>query len=548
MTESHRSRSPAAAVAVAAAALAACTPPAATVPPPPWVTDTATFQPGAAAALADRADATARPPTKIIDDGARRSRRLRQARAPHGSDRPSALRLGRARSRDRVGRAGDEGRRPRGAHRAGDGAALGARRRGGRAHRADRAAARTCSALGGTRRRRRRAASPRRSSWCTSWDELEQRRPTAIKGAIVLYDVAMPAWTEDKGSGYGDDRRRIARAGASRAAKLGAVARPHALGHRAQPAHAAHRRDAATTPAQPKIPAAAVTVEDARADRAARRAGPGHASSCGSSRRQLPDAPSANVIGELRGREQPDEVVVIGAHLDSWDVGQGAHDDGAGCVTMMQALTVLRKLGLAAAPHDPRRAVHERGERPARRRRPTRRTTPPSSARRCSPSRRTPAASRRAASPSRRKPEVAPRAVARAGARSRRCSRPLGAAPGDGGPRRRRHRPAGAGRRAHGRASTPTAGTYFDYHHTEADTLDKVDPAHARRQRRGDRRPRLRGRRPARPRRCAVGPRARPARRTSSRRCSSARSSSASRSGRSTRSSCSAHRSAPATR
>ena len=66
----------------------------------------------------------------------------------------------------------------------------------------------------------------------------------------------------------------------------------------------------------------------------------------------LPDAPSANVIGELRGREKPDEIVVIGAHLDSWDVGQGAHDDGAGCVMMMQTLTLLKRLGLV-----PRRTI-----------------------------------------------------------------------------------------------------------------------------------------------------------------------------------------------
>jgi Zn-dependent M28 family amino/carboxypeptidase len=61
---------------------------------------------------------------------------------------------------------------------------------------------------------------------------------------------------------------------------------------------------------------------------------------------------SANVIGELRGREHPEELVVIGGHIDSWDVGQGAHDDGAGIVTMMQALTTLRKLGMV-----PRRTV-----------------------------------------------------------------------------------------------------------------------------------------------------------------------------------------------
>jgi Zn-dependent M28 family amino/carboxypeptidase len=68
--------------------------------------------------------------------------------------------------------------------------------------------------------------------------------------------------------------------------------------------------------------------------------------------RQLADAPSANAIGELRGRELPDEIVLLGAHMDSWDVGQGASDDGAGCVAIMDALRLLRASGLA-----PRRTV-----------------------------------------------------------------------------------------------------------------------------------------------------------------------------------------------
>ena len=58
------------------------------------------------------------------------------------------------------------------------------------------------------------------------------------------------------------------------------------------------------------------------------------------------------MVGELRGRERPNEVVVIGGHLDSWDVGQGAQDDGAGCVASMAALDQL-----AALPFRPRRTV-----------------------------------------------------------------------------------------------------------------------------------------------------------------------------------------------
>ena len=66
----------------------------------------------------------------------------------------------------------------------------------------------------------------------------------------------------------------------------------------------------------------------------------------------LPDAESANVVAELKGRERPEEVVVIGGHIDSWDVGQGAHDDGGGCIVAWEAVRLLKELGLR-----PRRTV-----------------------------------------------------------------------------------------------------------------------------------------------------------------------------------------------
>ncbi len=182
----------------------------------------------------------------------------------------------------------------------------------------------------------------------TSWAELDAKRD-AVKGAIVLYDVAMPAYSEDKGSGYGETVEYRTQ-GAIRAAKLGAVATlmrsvtAHSL---RLPHTGAVRYDDAV----PKIPAAAVTVEDAAL--LSRLAASGGATvHLALESQMLPDVASANVIGELRGKDKPDEVVVIGAHLDSWDVGQGAHDDGAGVVTMMQALTTLRRLGL-----QPRRTI-----------------------------------------------------------------------------------------------------------------------------------------------------------------------------------------------
>jgi carboxypeptidase Q len=180
------------------------------------------------------------------------------------------------------------------------------------------------------------------------WAELDARRE-AVKGAIVLYDVAMPKWSEDKGSGYGQTVEYRGR-GASRAAKYGAVA---AL-VRSVTAHSLrtpHTGGMNYEDGVAKIPALAVTVEDSTLIARLAAQGPVtvHVRADGQT---LPDVESANVIGELRGRERPEEFVVIGGHIDSWDVGQGAHDDGAGAVTMMQALTTIRKLGL-----HPRRTI-----------------------------------------------------------------------------------------------------------------------------------------------------------------------------------------------
>jgi carboxypeptidase Q len=66
----------------------------------------------------------------------------------------------------------------------------------------------------------------------------------------------------------------------------------------------------------------------------------------------LPDADSFNVVGEIRGRERPDEVVVVSGHFDSWDVGTGSTDDGGGCVVSWEALRLMKKLNLR-----PRRTV-----------------------------------------------------------------------------------------------------------------------------------------------------------------------------------------------
>jgi len=95
--------------------------------------------------------------------------------------------------------------------------------------------------------------------------------------------------------------------------------------------------------AEVTIPAAALTLEDARMiHRLADRGVPVKVR-MDLGARSLPDASSANVVGEVRGREKPDEVVVLGCHLDSWDTGPGAQDDASGCVAVMEAGRLLAK-------------------------------------------------------------------------------------------------------------------------------------------------------------------------------------------------------------
>ncbi|HEY7292166.1 MAG TPA: M20/M25/M40 family metallo-hydrolase [Vicinamibacterales bacterium] len=175
----------------------------------------------------------------------------------------------------------------------------------------------------------------------TSFEELEAHSAQA-KGRIVLFNVPF--------SSYGETVRFRSQ-GPSRAARMGAVA---VLVRSVGPAglrtpHTGALQYAADSP---KIPAAAISTEDA--DRLQRMAGRGAriVVRLKMEAHMEPDATSANVIGELRGREKPDEIVVVSGHLDSWDVGAGASDDGGGCVATWEALRLMKKLNMR-----PRRTV-----------------------------------------------------------------------------------------------------------------------------------------------------------------------------------------------
>ncbi len=176
----------------------------------------------------------------------------------------------------------------------------------------------------------------------SNFDELEKLGHAGVAGKIVLYDA--PFVTYDKTVIYRTE-------GASRAARLGAVA---ALVRSITPRSLRDPHTGALnySAADPKIPSAAVSIEDAMWIHGLTRMGERVRLHLAMEAHMEPDADSADVIGEIVGREKPDEAVVIGGHIDSWDVGQGAQDDGSGAMAALEAVALIRKLGL-----QPRRTI-----------------------------------------------------------------------------------------------------------------------------------------------------------------------------------------------
>src|SRR6185312_9916451 len=162
-------------------------------------------------------------------------------------------------------------------------------------------------------------------------------------GTIVLFDHPFPP---DKPGleGYREDV--VYRGGApAAAAKVGAVAAliRSVSSFSIQNPHTGSTRYDSTVA---KIPAAALSVEDAEMLHRMQAHREKVVLTLKMGAHQLPDAPSRNVVAELRGSERPDEVVVLGGHIDSWDVGQGAMDDGGCSVAAWEAVRLMKELGL----------------------------------------------------------------------------------------------------------------------------------------------------------------------------------------------------------
>jgi carboxypeptidase Q len=174
-----------------------------------------------------------------------------------------------------------------------------------------------------------------------SFDALE-RRAREARGRIVVFDTPY--------TNYGETVR-YRMMGASRAARAGAVAMvlpsvgPVGL-------RTPHTGALTYIEGTPRIPAAAITAEDTAMLARLQARGTRVKLRLFMEAADQGEAPSANVIAELRGRELPNELVVVGGHLDSWDVGTGASDDGAGCIIAWEALRLMKQAGVR-----PRRTV-----------------------------------------------------------------------------------------------------------------------------------------------------------------------------------------------
>jgi carboxypeptidase Q len=169
----------------------------------------------------------------------------------------------------------------------------------------------------------------------TSFDDLAARAAEA-RGKIVLFDVPFTTYGATVAYRVGS---------ASAAARAGAVAaliRSVSSGTMQNPHTGTMRYD--TTVA--RIPAAALSVEDAAMLHRMVKRGQKVRVNLRMGARTLPDVPSRNVVAELVGSEKPEEIVVLGGHIDSWDVGQGAMDDAGGVVAAWEAVNLIKKLGL----------------------------------------------------------------------------------------------------------------------------------------------------------------------------------------------------------
>ena len=166
-----------------------------------------------------------------------------------------------------------------------------------------------------------------------------------IQGKIVFFNKPMDPTNIDTYMSYsGSVDQRYA--GATEAAKYGAVGViVRSLNLRLDDFPHTGAMSYGDTPMESRIPAAAISTNGAELLSATLKLNPDINFFFRQNCKMLPDVDSYNVIGEIKGSTYPNEILVVGGHLDSWDLGDGSHDDGAGCVQSMEVLRLLKATG-----------------------------------------------------------------------------------------------------------------------------------------------------------------------------------------------------------
>ena len=176
-----------------------------------------------------------------------------------------------------------------------------------------------------------------------SFEELALLGTKNVQGKIIFFNRPMDPNQILAFTAYGGAVNQRG-SGASEAAKFGAVAvlvRSMGFNSEEYPQTGGMRYDEKL----PKIPALAVSTRHADLLSSLLKDDKGLQVYVEAHCELLEDAPSFNVIGQINGGEYKDEIIVVGGHLDSWDLGQGAHDDGAGCVQSIEVLRILKTMG-----------------------------------------------------------------------------------------------------------------------------------------------------------------------------------------------------------
>lgn len=177
-----------------------------------------------------------------------------------------------------------------------------------------------------------------------NFDELNKLGTEGVKGKIVFFNFPMNPTYVRSFMAYGESGAYRTR-GPARAAKYGAVG-VMVRSLASNPDDFPHTGTTIYNDSFPKIPAVAISTNDAEWLSKHLKSNSVTSAYIRTTSTMLPDAPSYNVVGEIRGSQFANEFITVGGHLDSWDLAEGAQDDGAGCVQSIEVLRAIKTLGI----------------------------------------------------------------------------------------------------------------------------------------------------------------------------------------------------------